>query len=541
MQIDNFFLFKLDKSINTMKKNTELKRFPLSDDGTGKASVIDLGSNSVKMVNYNVDSNNSYKPYHQESVRVKLAEGLIDGIIEEKYVENTIETLKLFRNIVDFEQIDYEIAVATSAVRDADNQDYFVEKIQKETGFEFKILSEHEEALYSFAGAIRSLNLPSVIFFDIGGGSLEIVSSKNFKIQKVVSLPLGSLRLTQQFSTDYEFNEKSISKMKKYISESLPTREFLGISNDDNVILVGVGGTLRALSKYIQQIIDYPLKKLHNYNLSFKSIDSICSELKWQNTETISKIESIGSSRADTIKAGSMVISELMKKLEFSSLVVSAQGLREGTLSLSLQYPEEFSNHQIDTEHIQELINLSCQPDILSEYVEDLVRLLFSMQLITDKERILLAQAITQIHRLSSFRDVDNVLYTILDDDSILSHREQLIIALSLIYSKKKKKAESLVTKFDGILKSSDKKTIKKISTVVSLCDIFHKTGTQIKPKQENTHSLSLDIYASKNTFPEVLLKQACEKMENVLGITIKSSLYYKTSKFSPSKPIGIT
>ena len=212
-------------------------------------------------------------------------------------------------------------------------------------------------------------------------------------------------------------------------------------------------------------------------------MDSICGELLPKNVEKISKIDSIGNSRADTIKAGSAVISELMKKLNFSSLVVSAQGLREGTLALSLQYPEEFSSHEINMEHIEELIHLSTQPDVISEYVEDLVRLLFSMNLISDKERVLLAQAIVQIDKLSSFRDVDNVLYTILDDDSILSHKEQLMVALSLIYTKKKKKVESLISRFDGILGQSDKKTIKKISAVVSLCDIFHKTGTIVKAK----------------------------------------------------------
>ena len=522
------------------KKINKLKSFPNSRNGSGKASVIDLGSNSVKMVNYNVDSHNSYKPYHQESVRIKLAEGLIGGIIQESHIEKTIETLKLFRNIVDFEQIDYVLAVATSAVRDAKNKEYFVEKIYKETGFNFKILSEHEEALYSNAGAIRSLNLPSVVFFDIGGGSLEIVSSKNFEIQKVISLPLGSLRLTQQFSSNSEFSAKSITKMKKHVHDLLPTRESLEILDCDDLCLVGVGGTLRAIAKYNQEKINYPLKKLHNYILSFESLDSINEELSHQTVDKIAKIESIGSGRADTIKAGSIVLSELMQKLEFSSLVVSAQGLREGTLSLSLQYPEDFFKHEIDAEHVQELISLSCQPDVLSEYVEDLVRLLFSMNLISDKERILLAQSILQIDKLSSFRDVDNVLYTILDDDSILSHREQIIVALSLIYSKKKKKAESLITRFEQILKQSDKKTIKKISTVVSLCDIFHKTGTLLKPKSEMSNSLNLDVYVSKNTFPEVLLKQACSKMENALGISIKSSIYYQTSEHTPSKPLGI-
>lgn len=523
-----------------MKKINELKHFPNSRNGSGKASVIDLGSNSVKMVNYNVDAHNSYKPYHQESVRIKLVEGLTDGIIHENHIEYTIETLKLFRNIVDFEQIDYVIAVATSAVRDAKNKDYFLQKISKETGFNFKILSEHEEALYSYAGAVRSLNLPSVVFFDIGGGSLEIVSSKNFDIQKVISLPLGSLRLTQQFLPNSEFSEKSFSKMIKYVRESLPTRESLGILDCEDIVLVGVGGTLRALAKYHQAKINYPLKKLHNYALSSDSLNSINNNLFYAKLENLSKIESIGSGRADTIKAGSVVISELMKKLDFPSLIVSAQGLREGTLSLSLQYPDEFVKHEIDIEHVQELIHLSCQPDVLSEYVEDLVRLLFSMKLISDKERILLAQSISQIDKLSSFRDVDNVLYTILDDDSILSHREQLIVALSLIYSKKKKKAEALISRFEQVLKQSDKKTIKKISTVISLCDIFHKTGTLLKPKSETPNSLNLDVYVSKNTFPEELLKQACSKMEHALGITITTSIYYKTSENPPSKPLGI-
>ena len=522
------------------EKNIELKKLPNSRDGSGKASVIDLGSNSVKLVNYNIDSHNTYKPYHQESIRIKLAEGLVDGVIQQKHIEKTLDSLKLFRSIIDFEQIDYVLAVATSAVRDAKNKEDFTEQIQKETGFHFKILSEHEEAIYSHAGAIRSLNLPSTVFFDIGGGSLEIVFSKNFEIQKVISLPLGSLRLTQKFSNDSEFTEKTISEIKMYVQNLLPGRKSLGISNSDSIVLVGVGGTLRAIAKYNQEKTNYPLKKLHNYLLSLDSLKNILNDFSNKNNEDLSKIESIGSGRSDTIKAGLVVVSELMKKLDFSSLIVSAQGLREGTLSLSLQYRQEFSKHEIDISHVEELIQLSCQPDILSEYVEDLVRLLFSMKLISDKERVLLAQSISYIDTLSSFRDVDNVLYTILDNDSILSHREQLIVALSLIYSKKKKKAESLITRFEKILDSADKKTIKKISAVVSLCDISHKTGTLLTSKSDNPDSILLKVHVSKNHFPEVLLNQACKKIENVLGIQVKLAIYYETSEQSKFKPLGI-
>jgi len=217
----------------------------------------------------------------------------VDGIIQTSHIEKTIDTLKFFRNIIDFEQIDYVIAVATSAVRDAKNKEDFLIKIKNETGFDFKILSEHEEAIYSNAGAIRSLNLPTTIFFDLGGGSLEIVSTKNFEIQKVLSLPLGSLRLTQKFSSDSKFSEQVITEIKNYIQEFLPTREFLGISVSDDVVLVGVGGTLRALAKYDQEKRNYPLKKLHNYPLYLESLSNIIDELSMQNTKKLLKLNQL--------------------------------------------------------------------------------------------------------------------------------------------------------------------------------------------------------------------------------------------------------
>ena len=505
----------------------------------GKASVIDLGSNSLKMINYNLDSNDSYKPYHQESVKVKLAEGLKDDIIPDNYIENTIEPLRLFRSMIDFEGIDYVIAFATSAVRDASNRNEFVDYIRRETGFDFKILSERQEALYSYTGAIHALKLPSVVFFDLGGGSLEIVVSQNFEIKKVLSLPLGSIRLTQQFSNEFEYSGKDIARMRSHILDYIPTRESLGLSDTDDVVLAGVGGTLRRIAKYHQDLTHYPLAKVHNYSMSYNLLQSISQYLLTMTPQEISKIESIGSGRAYMIQAGSLAISELVKRLDFSSLVVSAQGLCEGTLALSLQFPKDFASGLVDIGNVQDLTMASCRPKATFEYVEGLVNLLFSMKLLTDKERMLLAEAILQIDKLSSFRDVDNVLYTILDNDSALSHREQLIVALALIYSKKRHKADILISKYSQILIPSDKKTIKKISSVVSICDIFHKTRTPVKSRSDTPSSINLEAHASTNTFPETLLQKMCFRMENTLGISIKSRIYYTTANPSAALSRG--
>lgn len=526
----------MDKSNKKMKKS-DLGR--ISDiENLGIASVLDLGSNSVKLVNYKINSYNNYKPYHQESVRLKLSEGLDKGILKESYLDNTIETLKLFRNIVDFEDVNYVISVATSAVRDAKNRFEIIERIYKETGFEFKILSEHDEAIFSYTGAIRSLRIPSVLFFDIGGGSLEIVYAKDFEIQKVISLPLGALRLTQMFSKDSKFEITDFYSMEKHIQEILPTKEELGISYSEDLILVGVGGVLRALAKYDQSSKNYPLSKLHNYELSFDALDSISKRIRSLPVEKIAKIDSIGSGRADTVRAGNLVITHVMKKYGFDRLRVSAHGLREGTLALSLQYPKEFENQSIDYSHIKEIIYLSSQIENLSGSVEDLVRLMFSINLLSDHERILLAYALSQIEKLWSFRDVDNVLYSIMDDDSSLSHRDQLICALSLIYSKKKKKADPLILKFENILELSDRKLIKKIASVVFLCDIFHKTCAKIKATSESPGKISLSIYPKTNIFPEVLFHQACERLEDSLGIKVHSNVFYETN--TASEPIRI-
>ena len=499
-----------------------------------KASVIDLGSNSVKMANYNVDSKRSYKPYHQESVRLKLAEGLVDGTIDQRRIDQTIEVLKFFRNIIDFEQINYEISVATSAVREAENRSDLLTAIQNETGFIFRVLSEREEALYSYAGAARSLNLPNIVFFDIGGGSLELVSSQNFEIKRAVSLPLGALRLSQKFTISNNSMHRDIADMSEYINYKLPNRKRLGIDDSNDLLLVGVGGTLRALVKYYQDMISYPLKKLHNYQISYKSINRISNNLYSQSVEDITKIDSIGNGRADTIKAGVAVVSNLMTKLNFDSLILSAQGIREGTLALSLQYPDEFARHEINESHVQDLVRLYCQPDPISAHIKNLVDIFVSLNIISDEERELLALATLQIDKLSSFRTVDSVFYAILDDDSILSHREQLIVALSIIYVKKKKQADILFGEFDSILNPNDKKTIKRISFIVSICDILHKTRALVKPRIVDT-LLLLDIYAANNKFPEKLFVNACNKMSDSFKISIKSLVHYSNQDRSTS------
>ena len=110
-----------------------------------KASVIDLGYNSIKLVNYNIVQKNShYKSYYDKSIRVKLGEDMHNtNLLRLDAMNRTIECLKYFSDIITIESIEHVIPIATSAVREAQNKKIFLQKAEEQTGFKFKILSSN--------------------------------------------------------------------------------------------------------------------------------------------------------------------------------------------------------------------------------------------------------------------------------------------------------------------------------------------------------------------------------------------------------------
>ena len=122
-----------------------------------KVSVIDLGFNSVKLVNYDVKKDGTFKAYQQEGAKVRLGEGLHKtGYLGKEPIDRTIDALRMFRDVINFDSIRHVLPVATSAVRESGNRDDFLKTVYSQTGFHFKVLSEQEEGLYSYVGALQA-------------------------------------------------------------------------------------------------------------------------------------------------------------------------------------------------------------------------------------------------------------------------------------------------------------------------------------------------------------------------------------------------
>jgi hypothetical protein len=126
-----------------------------------------------------------------------------------------------------------------------------------------------------------------------------------------------------------------------------------------------------------------------------------------------------------------------------------------------------------------------------------------------------------------------------MDTDSHLSHHDQLISVLSIIYTKKKKRLENIFEKFGSILEQDDKKSIRKISVLLLLSEVLNKADVKIKAKLITDGLIKMKIYPSKNKFPSILFDEVCDKLADALNVDIDYSLVYN-SKYSVSQSVEI-
>ncbi|HEY1248885.1 MAG TPA: Ppx/GppA phosphatase family protein [Nitrososphaera sp.] len=495
-----------------------------------KVSVIDLGFNSVKLVNYDVRKDGTFKAYQQEGVKVKLGEGLYHrtGYLTGIPVQRTIDALMMFRDIINFDSIKHVLPVATSVVREAGNKDDFLKQIHSQTGFQFKVLSGQEEALYSYVGALKSICIPTTLFFDLGGGSLELAYTENYRIKMTKTYPIGALRMSQMFrEKDGTFSKKNYNKMRQYVFDVLPDKKELNMNLDTT--LVGVGGTLRAMARFNQETKKYGLDKIHQYELDYPSVYSIAKNVYKMDIGSLAENKAIGADRADTITAGATIIDMLIEKLDFEKVIISSQGLREGVLYAFIRDSTAYYNNKINHENAKLLVTCSCKPEMLPHYTFTLVKPLINAGLMREKEKMILAHAIREVMDLPLITNLYNLFHMMIDEDNaFLSHREQIVLALSIIHTRKEKAANWLFSRYSTILKPQNKESIEKISACLMLSSILERAKIEVKLSIIGKKADIKIMPAAKQFVPKTLLTEALKKFEQAFGISVNGHIVFE-------------
>jgi exopolyphosphatase / guanosine-5'-triphosphate,3'-diphosphate pyrophosphatase len=294
-----------------------------------RAASIDIGTNTILLLIAEV-AGGKLKPLCEKETIVRLGEGVHENsTLSPEAMKRGVQTLAQYLEQCRKMGVQKIFAVGTSALREAKNSGDFLRRVEEELSLPIEIISGEEEARLSFLAVARDLNSKEPIFVvDIGGGSTEFILGKGDQTTRWVSLPLGSVRLTEKFLISDPVQEKEWAKMVTEIRRLL-----VKIPHPEGPCsMVAVAGTATALAAVEQGLKKFVPEKIHHFPLRQEALEK---QLLLYRTKTLGerkKIPGLSPARADVILAGSAILYEAMKELQRSSVLISIHGVRYGVL-----------------------------------------------------------------------------------------------------------------------------------------------------------------------------------------------------------------
>jgi exopolyphosphatase/guanosine-5'-triphosphate,3'-diphosphate pyrophosphatase len=296
-----------------------------------KLAIIDLGSNTCRLVIFAVSPEGAFRLTDQVSETVRIGANMFaSGMLQPEPMRRAVQLLKMYAGLCAANQIEHVIATATSAVRDARNGQEFVARVHDETGLALRVLTGTAEAHYAYLGAINGTTMCDGIIADLGGGSLELMQARDRLPTAMTSLPLGAVRMVEQFLRADPISKSAAKEAAAYCDKQLDAFTRAKLTRGET--LIALGGTARALAKIDQRRRRYPIERLDAYELSRAAVEEITDDLLKKDLAARLKIKGLKDERADIIPGGALVIRQLMRHLDADALVVSGRGLREGLL-----------------------------------------------------------------------------------------------------------------------------------------------------------------------------------------------------------------
>ena len=304
-----------------------------------RLAAVDIGTNSIRSIVIQVDAAGKYRILDDEKVTVRLGEGLHrTGSISPAAWDRALEALSRQKKIIDGYRVHSIEAVATSAVRKAANGTEFIAAIKSQVGLEVEVISGEDEAELAALSAFHHFDLEGVrhLIFDIGGGSLELVSALGTHIEEVLSLELGAVFLTETFLKSDPVTPDEHLKLRKHIRKALKTCFAL----QDRLTmqcLVGSGGTITSIAAMVTAGRRERYDSVHGYELLRYDLVHLLAMLLRLSDKERRSVPGLSPDRSDIIVAGVTVVDELMDFFQANLLKVNERGIREGLILRGLR------------------------------------------------------------------------------------------------------------------------------------------------------------------------------------------------------------
>lgn len=454
--------------------------FPDADPHQHAHAVIDIGSNSVRMVVYHAPVRVPM-PLFNEKYYCGLGRGLAQtGRLDPNGKQQATAAVARFVVMARRLEVADITVLATAAVRDAVDGPDFVASLTNRFRIQPDVLSGEKEAALSAKGILASIHEPVGISADLGGGSLELAFINRDRIEHMHSFELGVLRLLDESGGD-------MPRMRQLVARELQQVTWLRHTAAEQIY--AIGGSFRAIAKMQIRRSDYPLPIVHEYRLSWRSIDQLIDMLSSLPAEEIENIPGVPKKRAPTMLAATMMLQQLMEASQTSYAIFSVAGLREGLLYDRLD-PKTQAIDPLEAS-ARDLAALAGRRGRYARELFDWMRPLFAHESPANGR---LRLALCTISEMAwtidpNFRADWAYLRIIQSSIKGISHRERVMLAMALFHRYQNKwKTERPET---ALLDEQDRLWARCVGLAANLA--FHLSGG----KQGNLHHARLRVEGS--------------------------------------------
>jgi exopolyphosphatase/guanosine-5'-triphosphate,3'-diphosphate pyrophosphatase len=317
-------------------------------------AAVDIGSNSVRLSIAEL-RRGRLVGLHQDREVTRLGEGAFtDGNLQPQAMARSLKVLTRFHRTVQSFAVERIRVIATSALRDSTNGRIFAEWVRSATGWNLEIISGLEEGRLIHLGVLASLrSRPArMLLMDLGGGSCELTLSEKGHVREIVTLPLGAVRLTQEFIRRDPPAQEDLKRLHDFIMEEaahLPRK----LTRSNAKLVIATSGTAAALAGAAQSL------KLARGRITQTAIDKLAKRLAKMTARQRAAIKGINPKRAEIVIAGATVYAHLMDLCGLAAFRYSPLGLRDGILAqMAAEYDQHTRSHrQLEADRQDILLN----------------------------------------------------------------------------------------------------------------------------------------------------------------------------------------
>ncbi len=466
-----------------------------------RLAAIDVGSNSIRLLVADYDPVAGLSIVDEVKEQPRLSAGMATtGLLSDAAIERAYQALRRMREVCDRRSVRRIAAVATAAVREAENGPDFVRLVREELDIPLRIIDAETEANFSYRSVAHHFPLAGgrTVVADIGGGSLELIGAVDGLVEQSLSLPFGAVRLTELHLTGERDTRREVAALREYLRRQF--RRKLPLRDWASPTVIGSGGTFTSLGR--MALVRRGLSasdQVHGVNIPPAELEHLLEWLTSMSSEQRKNVAGLNPQRADIILAGLAVTAELLNRFDSRQLTVSAYGLREGLL-LEMAGAEPAAAAADPLRLVREFAE-RCRTDRRHvEQVRHLALLLFDQLGETlgsqPEERFLLevAALLHDVGQLVSYRRHHKHSYQLImhAERLNLSARHRVLVALISRYHRGKgprKRQEEMAG-----LDSADQGIVRRLTALLRIANGLDRGHTAI------VENLSVDICPTRVT-----------------------------------------